>query len=128
MKRITLLSLLAFTLLIGCKSDDKVSPETKWSAACSSFFKDGDNYIYGTCCYRIVMPGISLKKNQNFSTTGVMYRGDGLGNYAQSPIDVNGNLSRDGQILTLNYVYNSKSFSEKLSTKESSLVCDCACF
>jgi hypothetical protein len=128
MKKILYLSLLIL-ILAQCNSK-KLSPESDvktWFAPCSSFSKDKDGYILGGCCYNVTIPSLVLNKNEPFSKKGMIRSGDGKGNYTETEVEVNGNLSPDGKNLYVSFTYKNKNVKHEFSIVESNMVCDCMC-
>jgi len=126
MKSIILLFVCAF-VAVGCKSDKDISPGEVWSAGCVTFGSDDKGYkLSGICCAYVIVPKISIKSNNSFSSSATYYTFTGAG-FQELPVTIHGKLSEDRKSLDLSYEVDGKIITFELSAGGPNMACLCGC-
>jgi hypothetical protein len=117
---------MLWACLLGCRSEDPL-PVSIWSQNCVQLSPAPDGYrLSGLCCAYVILPRLTLRANQSFAVDAQYFAFTGAG-YAGLPIQVNGNLSADGRLLTINYTIAGSVTSYRLEPGEATTFCYCGC-
>ena len=112
----------------SCESKEvSVSEINVWSSSCSSFSKEKEGYKLSACCYYTIIPSLKLHKNESFLTKGTMFSNDGKGNFTETEVEINGDLSSDGKTLRVHLMYKGVIQNHEFTQEKSLILCDCAC-
>lgn len=128
MKAVLLLFCVSYLTLSACSSKLEPLPENVWSEGCAQFSRYQGSYkLLGLCCTSIIFPEIKLDKNKAFSVRATYSTFNGAGT-TDLPLTVDGQLSDDGNTLTLKYSVNSVLTVNTLKLGRAIVSCDCGCF
>lgn len=112
--------------LLSCNSNDPLPLDT-WSQGCIQLAPDPQGFrLTGVCCEYIILPQLRLDRNQRFSVKADYFTFTGAG-FAGRPIIVNGELSGDGQTLTISYPTGTAVTTYELRPGAATIYCLCGC-
>ena len=123
-KSILLFSL--WILLTSCNPKDPL-PTTTWSEGSVQLAPDSDGFrLSGLCCAYAILPKIELNRKQKFSVKSDYYVFTGAG-FSSVPIQIDGELSSDGRILTISYPRGSSVTTHRLQPGVATSQSNCGC-
>lgn len=129
-KSVSLFVLTVWALVVSCRSsDDSIGPlpHQVWSADCVQLSPRQNGYrIDGICCTYILLPAIALNRNRRFSVDADYHTFNGAG-FIKFPTVLTGQLSGDGQTLTISYSVNSVLTTHTLKPGRAPATCFCGC-
>ncbi|QDK81582.1 hypothetical protein EXU85_24410 [Spirosoma sp. KCTC 42546] len=82
--------------------------------------------LTGLCCEYIILPEIKLDNNRAFSTQGTYFTFTGAG-FASIPITISGQVSLNGNLLTIRYSVNSTLATYSLRPGKATMAYLCGC-
>lgn len=117
----------ALVLLTGCHTKDPLPADT-WSETCIQLSPVQGGYkLSGLCCAYLTLPVIKVSKGGKFTVDATYFTFTGAG-FAPVPTVVNGELSGDGNQLTLSYTVNQQTEKHVLKPGAATATCDlCYC-
>ncbi|WP_159467495.1 hypothetical protein [Dyadobacter sp. 3J3] len=123
MKKLFISLTICAVLSNSCKSEKEIFPEGEWHRNCISFRENLDGYqLGGLPCQFMDVPNLRIQKDKPFETMAIYHSFDGSG-FSNDTIALNGNLSKDGQTLRLNYMLGSNSVDLTLVAGHSTELC-----
>ena len=112
--------------LLSCSPKDPL-PIDIWSKGCIQLAPDSVGFrLSGMCCAYLILPPLSFDSNHQFSLKGEYFAFTGAG-YASQSIRVNGELSPDGQTLTISYLTGTALTTHQLKPGAATMFCFCGC-
>ncbi len=127
MKKILVLCLSILVNTFGCHSETNVLPANTWSNGCMQLAPELEGYrLTGVCCEYVQMPKVALRGNNTFSVEGSYHSFTGAG-FSNTPVQLTGYLSSDGNTLRIDYTINAHPVSYTLKLGPATASCTCGC-
>jgi hypothetical protein len=127
MKQNLLFLIIITVMMIECRSNTDVLPTGVWSAGCVELAPYQGSYrLSGMCCAYLLIPKIELNQARSFTVTGSYHAFTGAG-FSNVPILITGQLSSNGNELTIGYSLNSSPVTYRLTSGPAKLACFCGC-
>ncbi|WP_381528686.1 hypothetical protein [Spirosoma soli] len=118
---------ILWVCLLSCQPKEEPLPVSVWSQACVELAPYQQGYrLSGICCEYIILPQLRLDRNKQFSVKAEYFTFTGAG-FAGRPISVNGNLSANGQVLTISYSTGATVTTHELKPGAATAFCYCGC-
>ncbi|WP_461068703.1 hypothetical protein [Spirosoma horti] len=98
-----------------------------WSQGSIQLAPDPQGFrLSGLCCAYVILPKIELSKKKQFSVKADFFTFNGAG-FASVPAIVKGELSNDGNTLTISYSMNSVVTTYALRPGPATVASTCGC-